>query len=85
MKERDEGSLEFRSATGVDGRRRESLPYDRLADVCRDEEGYTAPESVAFLQQFIEENDKQTCYHQLKDEKEHDSRTEITWLTVETR
>lgn len=38
MEEGDDGSFEFGSSTGVDGRRRESLPDDRLADVGRDEE-----------------------------------------------
>ena len=57
VEESDEGTFELRSATGVDGRGRECLPDDRLADVGSDEERDTRAESVALLEQLIEQDD----------------------------
>jgi len=38
MEKGDEGTFELRSSSGVDGRRGESLPHDRFANVCSDEQ-----------------------------------------------
>ena len=50
MEERNDGALELGSASSVDGGRRERLPHNRLANVCRNEERDSRSKSVSFLQ-----------------------------------
>ncbi len=53
VEERDDGALELGASAGVDGRRRERLPDDGLADVGGDEEGNSRPEAVALLEELV--------------------------------
>ena len=66
MKQRDDDTLELGAAAGVDGRRRQRLPYGRLTDVSRDEEGYAGAETIAFLEQLIEKDDDKGMQRQAR-------------------
>lgn len=81
----NESTLELRTATSVDGGGRESLPHDGLANVGGNEERDTAAETVALLEELVEEDNDQTSDHQLNDEENADTGTEVGWLSVETR
>lgn len=85
MDKSNDGALEFGTTASVDGSRRESLPHDGLADVGRNEERDTAAQTVALLQQLVEENDDQTSDDELDNEENADTSTEIRRLSVETR
>jgi hypothetical protein len=83
VEERDERALKLGPAAGVDGRRRESLPDDRLADVCGDEEGDAGAEAVALLKEFIEEDHNESGDDELDDKKKAHACTEVAGLAVE--
>lgn len=83
VEESNDGTLEFRTTTSVDGGGGEGLPHNGLADVCRDEERDTASKTVALLEQLIEENDDQTSNNQLDNQQNTDTSTKVTWLAVE--
>lgn len=80
----DDGTLELRATTGVNGGGGESLPDDGLADVGGNEEGDTTAETVAFLEELIQQNDNQTSNNQLDNQENTDTGTEVTGLAVET-
>ena len=84
VEEGDDGALEFGSAAGVDGGRREGLPDDALANVGGDEERDTGAQAVALLEELIEENDDETGNNELQNEEEADTRAEVAGLAVET-
>jgi hypothetical protein len=83
--ESNERTLELRSTTSVDGGGGEGLPHDGLADVGGDEQRDTAAETVALLEELIKENDNQAGDHELDDEENADTGTEVRRLSVETR
>lgn len=68
MEEGNDGAFELGAAACVDCCGREGLPDDGLADVGRDEEGNAAAQAVAFLQEFVQENDYQSGEDELHDE-----------------
>jgi len=80
----NDGTLELRTSAGVDGGRRESLPDDRLADVGGDEEGDTTAETVALLEELIEEDNNQSGGEKLDNEENTDTSTEVRGLAVKT-
>lgn len=82
--ESNDGTLELGATAGVDGRGRESLPHDRLADVGGDEERDTAAEAVALLEQLVEEDDDEAGDHELDDQENADTGAEVRRLAVET-
>ena len=82
VEERDDGALEFGAAAGVDGRGREGLPDDGLADVRGNEEGDAGPEAVALLEELIEEDDDEGGRDELDDKQEADAGAEIARLAV---
>ncbi len=84
MEESNDGTLEFWATTGVDGGGREGLPDNGLADVGGNEKRDTASKAVAFLKQFVEKNNNEASHHQLHDEQNADTGTEVTGLAVET-
>lgn len=84
MEKRDDGTFEFRTPAGIDGRGGKRFPDDRFADVGSDEKGDAASQPVSLLQQLVEQNDNQTGNHQLNDQQDTDTSTEIRGLTVET-
>ena len=69
VEERDDSTLKLGAAAGVNGRRRERLPNNRLTDVRRDEQGNARAKTVALLEQFVEENDDKRCGDQLDNEE----------------
>ena len=77
-------ALEFFTTTGVNGRRGESLPYNGLADVCRDEEGDSRSQSVSLLQQFVKQDDHETSKNKLDNQEKTDASTKIARLAIET-
>lgn len=84
VEESNDGTLELGASTGVNGCGGESLPDDRLADVGGNEEGDTTSKTVSLLQQFVEKNDDETSNNQLDNQKNADTGTEVTGLTIET-
>ena len=82
MEERNDGALELGTATGVDGGGGEGLPNDGLADVSRDEERDTGAETVALLEELVEEDDDELGRNELDDEQEADASTKVAGLTV---
>lgn len=84
MEESDDGTLELRATTGVDGGGRESLPHDGLADVGGNEQRDTASKTVALLEKLVEENDNHTSNNELEDQEEDDTSAEVTGGAVET-
>lgn len=80
----NESTLELRTTTGVDGGGGEGLPHDGLADVGGNEERDTAAETVALLEELVEEDNDQTSDHQLDNEENADTGTEVRGLSVET-
>ncbi len=84
MEESNDGTLEFRTTTSVDGGGGEGLPHNGLANVRRNEERDTASKAVALLEQLVEENDDQTSHNQLDNQQNTDTSTKVTWLAVET-
>lgn len=80
----DDGTLELRATTSVNGGGGEGLPHDGLADVGRNEERDTASKTVALLEELIEENDNQTSNDELDDEQNADTGAEVGGLAIET-
>ncbi|KAG8922101.1 hypothetical protein FRC02_012131 [Tulasnella sp. 418] len=84
MEEGDNGTLEFGSATGIEGGGGECLPDDALADVGGDKEGDTGSKTVALLKELIKEDDDESSDDELEDGQQADTCSEIAWLTVES-
>lgn len=84
VEESDDGTLELGATAGVDGRGREGLPDNRLANVGRNEKGDAASETVALLEQLIKKNDNETGDNKLDDQQNADTSTEVAGLAVET-
>ena len=80
----DDCSLELLSTASIDGGGREGLPDDGFADVCGDEERDARSQTIALLEQFIEQNHHQARNDQLDNQKEADTSAEVAWLAVET-
>lgn len=84
VEECNDGTLELGATAGVDGRGRERLPDNGLADVGRNEERNTAAKTIALLEKLIEEDNDETSDDELNDEENADTSTEIAGLAVET-
>lgn len=56
----------MRTSAGVDSGGAEGLPHDCLADVGCNEERDTGAQTVALLEQLIQEQYNQTCNKQLQ-------------------
>ena len=82
VEERDDGSLELSSLTGVDGGGGEGLPDYVLTYVGGDEEGDSGPEAVALLEELIEDNNNETSEDELEDNEEGVSGTEGAEVSV---
>lgn len=85
MEQGDDGALELGAPSGVDGSRGEGLPDDGLANVGGDEERYARTEAVAFLEQFVEQEDDQTGDKQLDYDQEADAGADLGRVTVHAR
>lgn len=73
VEESNDGSLELGTTASVHGSGRERLPHDGLADVGRNEEGDSGSETVALLEELVEEEDDQTGDDQLDNDQEADT------------
>merc|ERR1739838_25381 len=65
----DHRTLELSAAACVHRGRGERLPHDRLADVGRDKEGNSGAKTVAFLEQFVKQEDNETSHEKLDDDE----------------
>lgn len=70
------------TTTSVDSCWAESLPYNGLANVGGNEKGNTRPQTVAFLQKFIQQQDDKSGTEELKDDQHADTSTKVGWVTV---
>ena len=77
VEQSNDRSLEFRPSAGVVGGRRECLPDDGFTNVCRNEEGNSASESVSLLQKFVEEDDNQSSNDQLYHKQDANAGTKV--------
>ena len=84
VEQSDDRTLELRTTASVDGRGRECLPNDRLANVGRDEERDTTSKAVTLLEQLVKEDDNQTSNNQLDNQENADTGTEIAGLAIQT-
>lgn len=80
----DDGTLELGATTSVDGGGGEGLPDNGLANVGSDEERDTGAQTVALLEEFIQQNDDETGNNQLDNQKDTDTSTKVAGLAVET-
>jgi hypothetical protein len=67
VEESNNGTLKLRATTGIDGSGAESLPDNRLANVCSNEKTDTASETVALLEEFVEKDDNDAGNDKLDD------------------
>lgn len=79
----DDRTLELGTTAGVDRGWGERLPDNRLADVGRNEQRNTASQTVALLQQLVQQDDNQTSHNQLDDQQNTDTGTQVAGLAVE--
>lgn len=77
MEERNEGTLKLGALAGVDRRWGERLPDDGLADVGSNEERNARAETVALLEELVEEENDERGGDELEDEKQADSGSEV--------
>lgn len=68
--------------TSVDGGGAERLPHDRFADVGGDEEGDARSESVALLEQLVEEENDEPGDEQLDDDQEAHAGADLGGVAV---
>jgi hypothetical protein len=80
----DDGTLELGATAGVDGRGREGLPNNRLANVGSNEQRDTAAQTVALLEKLVKQDNHKTSNDQLDNQENTDTGTEIAGLTVKT-
>ena len=84
MDQGNDGALELWTSASVDGGGGESLPDNRLANVGCNEERDTASETVALLEQLVEQNDNQGSSEKLDDQEDTDTRAKIRGLAIDT-
>ena len=69
VEQRDDGTFELGTLLRADCDRRERFPQDDLANVGGDEERDSASETVAFLEEFVEEDDDDAGEGELEDDE----------------
>ncbi|CAG1994388.1 unnamed protein product [Fusarium graminearum] len=84
VEEGNNSTLKLGATASVDSGGRESLPHDGLADVGGNEQRDTAAQTVALLEQLVEEDNDHTGNNQLEDQKEDDTSTKVGGRSVET-
>lgn len=84
VEEGDNGSLEFRATSSIDGSGRESLPDNRLANIGCDEKGDTASKTISLLKKLVQKDDNKASNNQLNDQQNTDTSTKVAGLAVET-
>ena len=84
VEEGNDRAFELFATASVDCSRRKGSPDNRLADAGGNEEGDTRAETIALLEQLIEQNDNQTSNNKLDNQQEADTSAEVGWLAIET-
>jgi len=84
VEESNDSALEFGTSSSVDGGGREGFPDDGFTDVCGDKQRDTRTESVAFLEEFVEQKYNQTSNKQLDDDEKADAHTHFAGDAVHT-
>lgn len=84
MEQSDDGTLKFRSTTGVNSSGGERLPDNALANVGSDKERDTGSQAIALLEELVKENNNEAGNNKLKDKKKADTSTEVTRLSIKT-
>lgn len=79
----NDGTLKLRTTASVNCRRRECTPNNGLADVRRDKQADATAQSIALLQQFVEEDDNQRRGQQLHNQEHADTSTKVAGWSVE--
>ena len=82
VEERNDGAFKLGSTTNVDGSRGKGFPDDRFANVGGYEQVDAGSETVAFLEEFVEEDDDEGGDDELDDEEKANAGTEVTWLAI---
>ena len=85
VEERDDGALEFGALAGVDRGGAEGLPHDVLANVRGDEERDAVVDTIALLQEFVEDDDDDTGEEKLQDDEESVAHAELVDRAVHAR
>lgn len=80
----DNCTVEFSALTGSRGGRSKSLPHNLLTNVGGSEQGNTGTETIALLQQFVQQDDNDTGKHQLQNQQQAHTSTQGAWWTVHT-
>ena len=85
MEEGNQGALELRPASRVNGRGREGFPDNALADIGRDEEGDSRAKSISFLQELVQDDDHHARHEQLRDDQNRIPRAQSIQISVHAR
>eukprot|EP00754_Rhynchopus_humris_P043535 Rhum_TRINITY_DN3343_c0_g1::Rhum_TRINITY_DN3343_c0_g1_i1::g.10629::m.10629 len=85
LEQQHDGTLELRAAAGVQRERREGLPDDGLADGRGHEQRDTRADSVALLEQLVQEDADDTGNHELGNDQEGDEDADVGNVTVHAR
>lgn len=84
MEKSDDGTLKLTTATDIDGSGGEGLPDNTFTDVGGDKQVNTTSKSIAFLEEFVKEDDDKGRDNELNDEQETDTSTKILGLSVKS-
>ena len=84
MEERNNGTLELRATSSVDGGWAECPPDDVLADIGGNEERDTRAQSITLLKKLIEEDHNKTSNDKLEDEQQAHTSTKVRWLSIKS-
>lgn len=82
VEEGNDSALELGAAPRVDRGGREALPDDGLTDISGDEEGDSGAETVALLQELVEQQDDETGDEQLDDDQKTDAGADVRRFSV---
>lgn len=84
MQQSNNGTFKLRTTASIDGGWGECLPDNGLADVGSDEQRDTAAESIALLQQLIEQNNDKTSNNQLNNQEQANTSPKLRGWTIES-
>lgn len=82
MEQSDDGTFKLRSTTGVNGGGGKRLPNDALANVGGDKERDPRSQTIALLEELIEENNNETGNDKLEDEEKANTSTKVARLPI---
>ena len=85
MEQTNDRTLELGPSSSVDGRGRKCLPNNVLADICGDEQGNTASDSITFLKHLVEKDDNHTSGDKLGNKENDNSPTKFGGFSIQSR